>query len=197
VEQKGNGTGRDMSALPENHPRLDKVIRLREYVAKDKPKKLRDGFTFAEPLQHGWMLRYLLPLEIATWGRWEHWSETVMAGRLLDAPIPQVEWHGEDRSGPGRKMLEKSLTTIVKSGDWAGWSSWTYFDYLLDWILFGFGADRQKEEPKVPGGCDGASERLYQIFNLEPLLAYPHDYFGDILAENNFGKRSGFFPTPM
>jgi hypothetical protein len=32
---------------------------------------------------------------------------------------------------------------------------------------------------------------------VETLLAYPHDYFGDILAENQHGRHLGFFPTPM
>jgi len=173
------------------------VARLIDYVRKDKPKKLREGFAFKEPLSHGWMLPYLLGIDDLSWRRWAHWQKVMEADALIDDPIPQISWTGEERNGPGRKMLEKALGSITRCGDWAGWSSWTYFDYLLDWLLFGLGNEKQKEEPKVPGGCEGASERLYQIFNLEPLLAYPHDYFGDILAENNFGRHSGFFPTPM
>jgi len=43
----------------------------------------------------------------------------------------------------------------------------------------------------------GASDRLYQVFILETLLAYPHDYFGDILAQNHHGRHLGFYPTPI
>ena len=43
----------------------------------------------------------------------------------------------------------------------------------------------------------GPAARLLEIFNLETLLAYPYDFFGDILAENQHGRRAGFFPTPM
>ena len=118
----------------------DSLIKMREYIRADKPKKLREGFTFSAPLERGWMLRYLLPLESAAWGRWDYWAETTSAGKLLAEPIPQIEWaaeHGE--SSHGRRMLEKSLNTVVRCGDWKGWSGWQYFDYFLDWILFGFG----------------------------------------------------------
>lgn len=167
------------------------------YVRKDKPKVLRKDFAFKEPLSRGWMLPYLIRLDDLTWQRWEHWSRIMFAGEINGDVIPPIVWVGEERNGPGRKMLERSLSAITNCGDWAGWSSWTYFDFLLDWLLFGLGHSMQKEEPKAPHGCEAASERLYQIFNLEPLLAFPHDYFGDILAENNFGRHSGFFPTPM
>ncbi len=51
--------------------------------------------------------------------------------------------------------------------------------------------------PEERGEFQGASVRLYQAFNLETLLAYPYDYFGDILAENRHGRHLGFYPTPM
>lgn len=171
------------------------LLTLQDYCRKDKPKKLREGFTFKEPLAHGWLLPCLLQLDDWAWHRWDYWAGTMQAGKLLDAPIPQIEWCSEH--GIGRKAWETALNAVTRQHDWAGWSSWTYFDYLLDWLLFGFGHQSQREEPRAPGGCEGASERLYQIFNLEPLIAFPHDYLGDILAENNFGRRSGFFPTPM
>jgi hypothetical protein len=69
-------------------------------------------------------------------------------------------------------------------------------NYFLDWLLFGFGHPGY-DLPDEPSGCSGASMRLYQMFNLNLLTAYPHDYLGDILAINHFGKRSGFYPTPM
>ena len=38
--------------------------------------------------------------------------------------------------------------------------------------------------------------RLYQRLNVPALQLFPYDYFGDLLAENAYGKRQGFFPTP-
>ena len=55
-------------------------------------------------------------------------------------------------------------------------------------------------QPRLPderAEFAGASARLYQEFNLETLLAWPHDYLGDILAENRHGQQLGFYPTPM
>ena len=61
----------------------------------------------------------------------------------------------------------------------------------------GFGHRGQPLLPVEPADFTGASERLYQVFNLETLLAWPHDYLGKILAENRHGQHLGFYPTPM
>lgn len=94
-------------------------------------------------------------------------------------------------------MLDRSLSAITKYGDWRGWNSWAAFDYFMDWLLFGFGHKGQPELPEEKNEYRGAGERLYQVFNLETLLAWPHDYFGDILAENHHGRHLGFFPIPL
>lgn len=65
----------------------------------------------------------------------------------------------------------------------------------MDWLLFAFGHPGHKEEPTEPSSAEGASDRLYQVLNLEKLLAYPYDFFGDLLAENQHGLHAGFFPT--
>ena len=38
--------------------------------------------------------------------------------------------------------------------------------------------------------------RLYQVFCLDALLLWPHDYWGDLLAQSAYGKGQGFYPTP-
>ena len=68
------------------------------------------------------------------------------------------------------------------------------FAYFLQWLLFGFGDPSQLEEPKEPAA--GASMRLYQYFDLAYLILFPWDYFGDLLAENRYGRESAFYPTP-
>ena len=75
-----------------------------------------------------------------------------------------------------------------------GWLE--YFDYFLSWLLFGLGHKGQSEMPAEPGGCHGASDRLYQVFTLDAMLLWPHDYFGTLLAESSYGKSQGFYPTP-
>lgn len=176
------------------NPHLDRNLSaLRSVISSAKPKKELIG-DLKRDLKPGWLLPYLLETDMMLWQRWDHWAETMQAGRILDETIPPIHWtpHGND---PARKMLERCLDCVTRYGSWRGWSSWQYMDFFLDWLLYGFGYI--KTPPEEPHGCDGASMRLYQMFSLETLLAYPNDYFGDILAENCHGKQNGFFPTPM
>ena len=165
---------------------------LRQTILNAKPR--RPG-PLAAPLKlnHGWLLPYLLTIEGRLWGRWDHWHDTMLAGRVIQ-PIPGLDWESHSAA---RRMLEAALNSITTHGGWQGWGSWQVFDYFLDWLLFGFGHRGQPELPHEPADFTGASERLYQVFNLETLLAWPHDYLGDILAENRHGQHLGFYPTPM
>jgi hypothetical protein len=89
-------------------------------------------------------------------------------------------------------MLERSLDAIAPG--WGTWSTWRHFDYLLDWVLFGCGHPGTPELPPEPSA--GASDRLYQVFDASALILCPSDYLGDVLAESQYGRRQGFFPTP-
>ncbi len=165
---------------------------LRDAISGHKPRQPKPLKT-SPRLSHGWLLPYLLWADNFLWQRWEHWFET-MSGQRIIAPIPKIEWA---RNEAGFKMLDRSLSAISKYGDWRGWGNWSAFDYFVDWLLYGFGHKGQPEPPQEREEYQGASDRLYQVFNLETLLAYPHDYFGEILAENQHGRHLGFFPTPI
>lgn len=93
------------------------------------------------------------------------------------------------------KHLEQCLNLVPRYGEWRTWSNWDNFNFFCDWLLFGFG--QLAEPPKEPAGCEGATGRLYQFFNIGWFMAHPTDYLGDILAENAHGRHLGFFPTPM
>ncbi len=166
---------------------------------KYKPKQYDRGFRFKAPLTHGWMLPYLLEIESMFWGRWDYWCETYQAGKLLDRPIPRIEFdqvYGGPTSKPtAQKFLIHALNSICPGQGFEGWSAWTYFDYFLDWVLFGLGHPGHQNEPKEP--VDGASMRLYQTFDLGPLILSPSDYLGELLAMNHWGRGQGFFPTPL
>lgn len=169
---------------------------LRHIIETAKPRKSRPDTGPKKPLSHGWMLPYLIAADDFTWKRWGHWYDLMQAGEILGDAIPQIQWcsHGHPAA---RKMVENALDCITRHGGWKGWSSWSYFNYLMEWLLFAFGHPGHNEEPQEPSGAEGASHRLYQVFNLETLLAYPYDFLGDILAENQHGRHAGFFPTPM
>ncbi len=172
--------------------RSDLLPVLRQSILAAKPRVPKP---LAAPLklEHGWLLPYLLAAEGELWGRWEHWHDTMLAGRVIGS-IPLINW--ESNAAP-RRMVETSLNSVTTHGSWQGWGSWQVFDYFLDWLLFGLGHRGQPELPHEPADFAGASERLYQVFNLETLLAWPHDYLGEILAENRHGQHLGFYPTPM
>jgi hypothetical protein len=160
-------------------------------TASDWPRK-PDRQLEITPPGHGWLLPILLEVESRCWGRWDHWTRTMEAGRILDEPIPPITF--EPLSPLPRKMHEKSLDSISPSGGWQGWDSWRLFDYYLDWLLYAFGDSRQKESPPEP--APGAVSRLYQVFCLEAMIAWPCDTFGELMAENRHGRGAGFFPTP-
>jgi hypothetical protein len=174
---------------PNNTSNLDVLRRMIQQAPLKEPRELDRELD----LQHGWLLPYLLETDDFLWGRWHHWFETASAKKVI-AQIPQIEWQRNDM---GFKMLNRSLSVITRYGDWRGWNSWAAFDYFMDWLLFGLGHKGQTELPEEKDEYRGACGRLYQVFTLETLLAWPHDYFGDILAENHHGRHLGFFPTPM
>lgn len=173
------------------------IEELRQTILRQKkypwqPKELNP----APVLHWGWLVPELLRIDLHTWQRWGYWIVCMEKGELIDAPIPQITW-GTDQDTPALKMLQACLDSIPRSGGWQTWSGWTYFNYMMDWLLFAFGYAGQRELPPEPGGCEGASIRLYQIFCLESMLGWPYDYWGDLLAENRHGKSLGFYPTPM
>ena len=176
-----------MNAFIDTH-----LEQIRGVILQHKPKQPA-ALETSPKLWHGWLLPYLLAADDFLWQRWRHWFETMTEGRII-AAIPQIQWA---RNEAGFKMLDRSLGAISQYGDWRGWGNWSAFDYFIDWLLFGFGHKGQPQAPEERDEYRGASDRLYQIFNLETLLAYPHDYFGEILAENQHGRHLGFFPTPM
>ena len=167
------------------------VLRQTISRAPNWPKKADPAITVDDP-GRGWLLPILLETESHCWGRWDHWMRTMEAGRVLDEPIPQITFGG---SHPlVRKMHEKALDSIAGFGGWQGYDSWRLFDYYLDWLLYGFGDPRQPEQPPEPE--KGAFSRLWQVFCLEAMIAWPCDVFGDLMAENRHGRGAGFFPTP-
>lgn len=152
-------------------------------------------------LKPGWLLPYLMEADLLTWRRWLYWVDLMELGRLNDQPIPKIHWMTDSSSRSmfdqqGHRHIQQCLDLIPNcgGGSWQGWSSWDYVNYFFDWLLYGF-AHPGYQLPKEP--VAGASMRLYQTFNLNLLIAFPHDYFGDILALNRFGKGQGFYPTPM
>ena len=170
----------------------------REHEAQKAKKRWPIQEDLQRDLQPGWLVPYLLEIDGALWGRWDYWCQIQLEGALPVAPIPRIAFSNGDSTkaigaGPGRKMLERCLDAI--GGTWRGWGSWQQIDFFLDWLLYGFGA-RDVKLPEEPGGAQGASMRLYQLFDLWPLLIWPYDHWAEILSETQHGRKNGFYPTP-
>lgn len=151
--------------------------------------------------ERGFLVPALLHSDTLTHGRWDYltacWLSCEEKGTLPQEPIPQIAF----RSVPAPtvwKMLTNALDAVPQHayGGWSGWSGSTYFRYFLEWLLYGFHHPGQPALPEEPAGCEGASERLLQLLDLALWQQAPYDYFGDLLAQNAYGKRQGFYPTP-
>lgn len=99
--------------------------------------------------------------------RWDHYMRTLEAGKLLDEPIPRIQF-AECPDAGGRKMIEKSVATIEQRD-----SAWSAFQRFAEWLAWGLAVSNE-----MPLLEEATHEALYRIFNLEPLLVRPHDYLG-------------------
>ena len=139
----------------------------------------------------GWLLYYCLLLEdhigvVAK--RWDYWRRTMVAGKLLDEPIPRIDFRCDGQQLEGMKRLDEWVRMVERyDGGWSGLTA------LLDWFLWGFGL--AKEQPKIPAELN---ERLYREVNLGPWLLEPFDYLGAwIAAQKGKWNPFAFFPTPF
>jgi hypothetical protein len=174
-------------------------------------------------LEPGWLKPYLFHIDGMLYGRWEYWMrlqivptekyhllqepnpdkrlENIQNQILLQEPIPPITF-GEgyvSSHDKGRKMLDICLDKMLTQGGYV--NVMTRVEYLLDWLLYGFGHPHPwfRELPPEPHSCDGCSMVLYQLFDLFPLLYRPKDYFGVLIAESKgkgSQKHTGYFPTP-
>jgi len=155
-------------------------------------EKRWEDFTFMERTCKGWLLPYLLDLDLMFSKRWDYWLETLETGKLLDKPIPRLNiLAGLDEGKEARHMLMTCLEHRRAYGQRV-----SLIDFL-EWLLWGFGDHEQQERPRKVS--EDLNEFWYRTFNLGLLLKYPKDYFGDIYAEErspSTNQRSGFFPTP-
>lgn len=139
----------------------------------------------------GWLRPYILALDAMFLKRWDYWLRTVDAGKVLDEPIPQIEWEGT----PNKEAKKNLEECIDRCRDRFARDA---FDLFIEWLLFGFGDPVVKEFPKQVGLKLNAD--WYKKFNLGLMLKYPYDYLGEFAAEmagKGRNNPTGYFPTPM
>jgi len=155
-------------------------------------EKRWEDFTFMQRTCKGWLLPYLLDMDMMFCRRWDYWLDTLQAGKLLERPIPRLNiLTGVDEGKEARKMLMACLENHRAYAQGV-----TLVDFL-EWLLWGFGDSEQEQRPRKV--TEDLNEFWYRTFNLGLMLKYPKDYFGDIYADERSPtskQRSGFFPTP-
>jgi hypothetical protein len=142
----------------------------------------------------GWLLWYVLLAQEThpdVPDRWGYWARTMQAGRLLDEPIPRVEF-SDSADAAVTRDLEKWIGILDEK-----FGSWSSLYRLLDWLAWGLAVSQ--EDPDL---SEDVSEKLYRAVDIGPMLLHPHDYLGNCLAELKSGGHgkwknpSGFYPTP-
>jgi len=160
--------------------------------AFDQKRKTQIDLTLHRDLKHGWLLPYLIDIDELLWCRWKYWIEAREANKLPDRPIPIVTF-GHDGNHVEKSSGWRHISDCLELIDpYDGGSN--RVELFLDWLLYGFGLHAQKTLPQ--GMSHETSMKLYQFFDLAILMAFPYDYWGEILSFSSFGKRLGFYPTP-
>ena len=88
----------------------------------------------------GWLQPYLIAIDAMFAKRWVYWFQTVSAGKVLDEPIPHINW----LSTPHNEPMKNLLTCLALCH---GHSSWEAFSHFIDWLLYGLGDPSVKEFP--------------------------------------------------
>jgi len=110
-----------------------------------------------EKIKHKWLRPYLIGLSNLFDRRWDYWLRTIEEGRVLDEPIPQINF----TSTPSEDTI-KNLDQCINYMASRGYSN--SFDHFVDWLLFGFGDSEVQE--LAPQISDEINEYWYRNFDL-------------------------------
>lgn len=121
--------------------------------------------------------------------RWSYYLATRKAGKLLDEPIPRIEFGGHGAGhDKARRNLERWVERIYQET-----GSWSALSRLVEWLAFGLAVSTER-----PAFSPELNEWLYRNVDLGPMLIAPSDYLGAYLADTKVNKynSTGFYPTP-
>lgn len=159
---------------------------------KNKQKSL-----FKHPLNSGWLVPYLIPLDLMFTKRYEYYYKVVAKGDVVDEPIPRIDF----TASPNDETV-KNISDCLKFAECKGYPD--ILPEFVAWILWGLKSPHQNQFPsKVK---EEISEYWYKTFNMGLLLKYPADYMmhfssGGHLRGNKAKRAShhtanSYFPTP-
>ena len=185
--------------------------------------KIKDSYdpNLKRDLKAGWMRPYLIQLDyLIGSGRWilhisklqtlpkekypilfipdpEKRREKIFDEIIDIAEIPQIDFClYQNETSLGRRMIQTCLDALNEN---VHVGQYERLEFLVEWLLWSFGHPGIEEPEQRYKSNTPWSIILYQLFNLEPLLAYPYDYWANLLAESesqSSKKKLGYFPTP-
>lgn len=114
---------------------------------------------------------------------------TIENGKLLDEPIPQIEFESEFAPcvKPGLKMFNGLLDHLNRRS-----GGRILMPEFCRWLAFAVGVNDEASDIS-----DELQEYLYRNFDYRTVMLFPSNYLGQLLCESAYGKRRGFYPTPM
>lgn len=183
-------------------------------IARNQVQESFSGYSFPRldplleaDLLHGWMFSQVVKWDKLIYGRWDYWidhaynniklnqSQAFEHWAEIKRDIPKIEFLEPDFTYPGCQMLKHCLYNIPHPRVSDRRFKIEYFEYLVNWILFGLGDKNCTELPEEPEGCDGASNRLFQLFSVPHFMSNPCDYLGDFLEAKGY-LRKGVLHRP-
>lgn len=182
-----------------------------DWKPKDKSKLTKADHT--HKLTHGWLMRYLFRWDELTNKRWEYWLKIqrlspaayyeYLTKGLTDKFVKEaIHCHKYPKltfsqDSKAYAYLNSVIDLICGDRSISGLDA---FEFLLDWLLYGFGHEDFTKLPTPKSREKNMSSFLYEYFDLFPFLVNPYDYFGLLLPElygDGHKGKVGFFPTPM
>jgi len=136
----------------------------------------------------GWLLPYLVSLDLMFYKRWDYWLSICSINRIPEKPIPHIDFHPIHEYP--KKEVQKNLKDCLKE---AAYQLSHPLHSFVDWILWGF--NHGKDFPV--GVTDKIDDYWYRTFNLGLFYREPADHWPD-LAMDVMGRNNplGFFATP-
>lgn len=186
------GIKTSLKALERIYNKINNKTKLKGKKLIEQAKKNKKTTTqtqtqpFPHPLPKGWLIKYMLPLDLYTNKRWYFWSETWINNKII-LPIPRITFSASVHPET-MKMLLKCIdsyhATALGSRN---------VEMFIDWILWGL----NYQDVKFPDINKELSNHWYRTFNLELLLRHPHDYPARLLEHIGSKGGPGWFATPM
>lgn len=187
-EQRGiGGKSPEERDFNKAHPNIN-FKDFEEFAQKLGFKKVGRGMSgYSYPLERGFLVKYLAPIDSLTIGRWNFHVKSLATGKI-QLPIPQVDF----LDTPNQEVM-KMLTKAVEYRIHQGENPTKAVEQLLEWLLWGFGDPATEEAPKID---EKTNEYWYRNIDIGKMMQYPHDYPARLLE--HFGSKGGpgWFATP-